>query len=147
MKTINYLIILVLSVVSLGMNAQTDNRKGNISSVLYQLTFHVPENPQDKVTGKATITFDTKTKQDVVLDFQGTPGDVVVFKANKGKGKKADVKIKNNQIVIPGKLFKPGTNKVTVDFTSQDKALMRSGNVIYTQVQADWDVRSFPALM
>ena len=144
MKTINYLIILVLSVVSLGMNAQTDNRKGNISSVLYQLTFHVPENPQDKVTGKATITFDTKTKQDVVLDFQGTPGDVVVFKANKGKGKKADVKIKNNQIVIPGKLFKPGTNKVTVDFTSQDKALMRSGNVIYTQVQADEGRALFP---
>ena len=144
MKTIKYLFILMLSVVSLGMNAQTDNRIGNISGVLYQLTFNVPENPQAKVTGKATITFDTKTKQDVVLDFQGKTGDVVVFKANKGKGKKADVKIQNNQIIIPGKLFKPGTNKVTVDFTSQDKALLRSGNVIYTQVQADEGRALFP---
>ena len=144
MKAIKGLFLLILSIVVLSVNAQTDNRKGNISGILYQLSFNIPENPAEKVSGKATITFDIKSKQDVVLDFQGTPGNVMVFKANKGKGKKANVKIQNDQIIIPGKMFKPGTNRVAIDFTSQEKALTRSGNVVYTQVQADEGRALFP---
>ena len=145
MKSIKSLFVLVLSLVALSVNAQTGNRKANISGILYQLTFNVPENPQEKVTGKASITFDLMTKQDVVLDFQGTVGNVMVFKANKGKGKKASVKIQNDQIIIPAKMFKPGTtNKVEIDFTSQDKALARSGDVAYTQIQADEGRALFP---
>ena len=144
MKTVKGLFVLILSLVVLGVNAQTDNRKGNISGILYQLSFNIPENPSEKVTGKATITFDIRSKQDVVLDFQGTPGNVMVFKANKGKGKKANVKVQNDQIIIPGKMFKPGTNRVAIDFTSQEKALTRSGNVVYTQVQADEGRALFP---
>lgn len=144
MKTVKGLFVLILSIVVLSVNAQTDNRKGNISGILYQLSFNIPENPAEKVSGKATITFDIKSKQDVVLDFQGTPGNVLVYKANKGKGKKANVKIQNDQIIIPGKMFKPGTNRVAIDFTSQEKALTRSGNVVYTQVQADEGRALFP---
>jgi len=144
MKVIRFICLYVLSILTLGAYAQADSRVGNISGILYQLTFNVPENPQAKVTGKATITFDTRTKQDVVLDFQGVSDNVVVYKANKGKGKRASVKILNNQIIIPGKLFKPGTNKVTLDFTSQDKAFVRSGSVLYTQVQADEARALFP---
>lgn len=144
MKAIKGLFLLILSIVVLSVNAQTDNRKANISGILYQLTFNIPENPAEKVSGKATITFDIKSKQDVVLDFQGTPGNVLVYKANKGKGKKASVKVQNDQIIIPGKMFKPGTNKVAIDFSSQEKALTRSGNVVYTQVQADEGRALFP---
>ena len=144
MKSVKCLFLFVLGLLVLSANAQTDIRKGNISGVLYQLTFNVSENPQTKVTGKAVITFDIRSKQDVVLDFQGTPGDVVAYKANKGKGKKAAVKVIGNQLIIPGKLFKPGTNRVEVAFTSQDKALVRSNNVVYTQVQADEARALFP---
>ena len=144
MKAIKGLFLLILSFVVLSVNAQTDNRKANISGVLYQLTFNIPENPTEKVSGKATITFDIKLKQDVVLDFQGTPGNVMVYKANKGKGKKASVKVQNDKIIIPAKMFKPGTNKVAIDFTCQEKALTRSGNVVYTQVQADEGRALFP---
>ena len=41
-------------------------------------------------------------------------------------------------------MFKPGTNRVAIDFTSQEKALTRSGNVVYTQVQADEGRALFP---
>ena len=144
MKTVKGLFVLILSLVVLSANAQADNRKGNISGILYQLTFNVPENPSEKVSGKAVITFDIRSKQDVVLDFQGTPGNVMVYKANKGKGKKASVKVQNDKIIIPGKMFKAGTNRVAVDFTCQEKALTRSGNVVYTQVQADEGRALFP---
>lgn len=144
MKIARFLCLFMLSFLTLSANAQTDSRLGNISGILYQLTFNVPENPQAKVTGKATITFDIRTKQDVVLDFQGAPGNVVVYKGNKGKGKPASVKVRNNQIVIPGKMFKTGTNKIAIDFTCQDKALVRSGSVVYTQVQSDEGRALFP---
>ena len=144
MKTAKGIFVLILSLVALGINAQNDNRKGNISGILYQLTFNIPEKQSEKVTGNATITFDIKTKQNVVLDFQGTPGDVLVYKANKGKGKKAKVKIENDQIIIPGKMFKLGTNRISVNFTSQDKALTHSGDVVFTQVQADEGRALFP---
>ena len=144
MKAVKTLFVLMLSLVALSVNAQADNRKANISGILYQLTFNVPESPSEKVTGKATITFDLGTKQDVVLDFQGTVGEVVVYKANKGKGKKANAKIQNDKITIPGKMFKPGTNKLTIDFASQEKALTRKGNVVYTQIQADEGRALFP---
>ena len=145
MKTVKGLLVLVLSLVALSVSAQADNRKGNISGILYQLTFNIPENPSEKVTGQAVITFDLRTKSDVALDFQGAPGTVTVYKANKGKGKKASVKVVNDQIIIPAKMFKPGTtNKVSIDFTSQEKALSRTGNVVYTQVQADEGRALFP---
>ena len=145
MKTIKSLLVVVLSLLALSLNAQSDNRSAYINGILYQLTFNVPENPSDKVTGKAVITFDLRSKQDVALDFQGTPGDVLVYKANKGKGKKVSVKVQNDQIIIPVKLFKVGsTNKVEINFTSQEKALKRSGDVLYTQVQADEGRALFP---
>ena len=145
MKTVNSLLVLVLSLVALSVSAQSDNRKSNISGILYQLTFDIPENPSEKVTGKAVITFNLKNKQDVVLDFQGTPGSVMVYKANKSKSKKANIKVENNQIIIPAKMFKAGTtNKVAIDFTCQEKALSHIGNVVYTQVQADEGRALFP---
>lgn len=145
MRLLRGLLVVVLSVVVLSVCAQADSRKGHINGILYQLTFNIPEQATDKVTGKAVITFDLRTKQDVALDFQGTPDEVIVYKANKSKAKKAKVRIENNQIVIPGKMFKAGaTNKVEIDFVCQDKALSRSGNVVYTQVQADEGRALFP---
>ena len=145
MKTVRGLLVLVLSIVALSVSAQADNRKGNINGILYQLTFNIPDNSSDKVSGEAAITFDLRTKQDVVLDFQGTPGSVTVYKANKKKAKKANVKVVNDQIIIPAKMFKAGTtNKIVIDFTSQEKALSHTGNVVYTQVQADEGRALFP---
>jgi len=117
----------------LSTNADADNRNDNVSGVLYQLTFNVSENPQQNVTGKAIITFDLRTKQDVVLDFYGKPDVVTVYKANKGKGKNAKVQIKNKQIVVPAKMFKAGTNKIAISFTTQENAVVRTENMIRTK--------------
>ena len=70
MKKVKGLLVLVLSLVALSVSAQADNRKGNINGILYQLTFNIPENPSDKVSGQAVITFDLRTKQDVALEIR-----------------------------------------------------------------------------
>ena len=145
MKIMKSIVVLVVSFIALGLSAHNDSRQGNINAVLYQLTFNIPENASTQVTGKAAITFDLRTKQDVVLDFMGSTGEVTVFKANKSRGKKAKVKLLNNQIVIPAKMFKGGTtNRIEVDFSCQQQALARSGHTVHTQPLTDKVRALFP---
>ena len=81
MKNIKTLVVAVLCLTAVCTYAQqlskgvskelAAQRKTNISNVIYDLTFNIPANQHDKVTGKNIITFDLKEKADVVLDFQG----------------------------------------------------------------------------
>ena len=81
MKNIKVLLLAVLSMLVLSSNAQllargvsqelAQHRKANISNVIYDLTFNIPANLQEKVTGKVIITFDLKYSEDIILDFQG----------------------------------------------------------------------------
>ena len=81
MKNIKILLMAALSMVVLNTHAQmlakgvskelADHRKANISNVVYDLTFNIPSNLNDRVTGKAIIRFDLKVREDLVLDFQG----------------------------------------------------------------------------
>ena len=124
-------------------------RKANISNVIYDLTFHIPGNPQQKITGKNVITFDLKEKADVVLDFQGEfDGNCTVI-IRKGKNKKEKRKpviatYQNEHIIIPNKLLVPGTNRVELNFTATDKALNRHQDYMYTLFVPDNARSCFP---
>ena len=81
MKNIKILLIAALSMIVLNTHAQmlsngvskelADHRKANISNVVYDLTFYIPSDLDKRVTGKAFISFDLQTLEDVVFDFQG----------------------------------------------------------------------------
>ena len=95
-------------------------RKANISNVIYDLTFNIPANPQQKVTGKNIITFDLKEKADVILDFQGEFNGnctVIIRKGKKEKRKPVIATYQNEHIIIPNKLLVAGTNRVELNFT------------------------------
>ena len=146
MKNIKNLLVAVLSFTALSVNAQllsngvskelADQRKANISNVIYDLTFNIPANLQEKVTGKNIITFDLKEDQDVILDFQGGfDGTVYYYTGKKGKKTKrkmATATYQNEHIVISARILEPGTNKIELDFTSNDKALNRHQDYMYT---------------
>ena len=146
MKNIKNLLIAVLSFTALSVNAQllskgvtkelADQRKANISNVIYDLTFNIPSNLQEKVTGKNVITFDLKEDQDVILDFQGGFDGTVYYYTGK-KGKKVKRKMftavyQDEHIIIPAKFVEPGTNKIELSFTSLDKALNRHQDYMYS---------------
>ena len=108
MKNIKNLLIAVLSFTALSVNAQllskgvtkelADQRKANISNVIYDLTFNIPASLQEKVTGKNIITFDLKEKQDVILDFQGEFNGTVYYYIKKGKKEKRKVTVAAYQL-------------------------------------------------
>ena len=124
-----------------------DQRKANISNVIYDMTFTIPASPDDKVTGKSVITFDLKEKADVVLDFQGGFNgtcNIVTKKGRKEKRKATTAIYQNEHIVIPNKLLVAGTNRVELSFTSLDKALNRHQDYMYTLFVPDNARSCFP---
>ena len=72
MKKLKLSLMLLLSILTLSANAQmlskgvskllADNRNANITNVLYDLSFNIPADVNQKVTGKNIITFELKEK-------------------------------------------------------------------------------------
>jgi aminopeptidase N len=140
----------MLCLMALGMSAQqlekgvskelAQQRKSNISNVVYNLTFNIPADVKTPITGKAVISFDLKQKADVVLDFQGGFSGTCTIN-NK---KKRPASYKKEHIVLPEKSMKDGTNIVEIDFASLDKALNRQQDYLYTLFMPDQAHTVFP---
>ena len=155
MKNLRLMLTIMLSFMVLGMNAQgltkgvskelADERKENISNVIYDLTFNIPSNVNEKITGKNIITFDLKEKKDVVLDFLGDfSGTAYVITGKRAKRKAVQCTYRNEHIVIPSKLLVAGTNKVELSFTSLDKALNRHQDYMYSLFVPDHARSCYP---
>ena len=155
MKNIKILLMAALSMVVLNTHAQmlakgvskelADHRKANISNVVYDLTFNIPANPNQRVTGKAVIRFDLKVREDLVLDFQGDyDGTCYVFTGKKEKRRAVEAPYQNEHIIIPMKVLQEGKNKIEISFTSLDKALNRNEEYMYTLFVPDLARSVFP---
>ena len=80
MKHIRLSLIALLGMMVLSAHAQilsrgvtkelAEHRKANISNVIYDLTFNIPADVNQKVTGTAVICFDVKKAEDIILDFE-----------------------------------------------------------------------------
>lgn len=146
----------VLSMVVLNTHAQmlakgvskelADHRKANISNVVYDLTFNIPSDPNQRVTGKAVIRFDLKVREDLVLDFQGDFDGTCYYFTGKKENKRRAVEssYQNEHIIIPMKALKEGKNKIELNFTSLDKALNRNEDYMYTLFVPDLARSVFP---
>lgn len=97
-----------------------------IDSLSYTLTFDIPSDRKQPVTGKVAIHFTLKEHIDVLLDFQGGLGPCSVNGRNRG------LDYENEHIVIPKRLLRDGDNVVELSFTSLDKALNRHDSYMYT---------------
>ena len=156
MKNIKFLLMAALSMVVLNTHAQmlakgvskelADHRKANISNVVYDLTFNIPSDPNQRVTGKAVIRFDLKVREDLVLDFQGDHDGTCYYFTGKKENKRRAVEssYQNEHIIIPMKALKEGKNKIELNFTSLDKALNRNEDYMYTLFVPDLARSVFP---
>ncbi len=132
-------------ILSKGVSKElAEHRKANISKVLYDLSFDIPANPREKVVGKAIISFNLKTPQDVVLDFTGGfDGTCYVWNLKK-KRRAAEVIYQNEHIIIPMASMLEGDNKIELHFTANDKALNRNEDYMYTLFVPDLARSVFP---
>ena len=150
MKKYRLFLFFALCLMVLGLSAQVpekgvskelaQQRKSNISNVLYDLTFNIPADAKTPVTGKAVITFDLLQKSDVVLDFQGGFSGTCTVNGKK----KREAIYKHEHILLAAKLMKEGFNIVEIDFASVNKALNRQKDFLYTTFMPDQAHSAFP---
>ena len=149
MKSTKLTLLTLLCLMALSVSSQSlekgvskelaEHRKANISNVSYDLTFNIPTEQKEKVTGKAVINFNLKNKGDVVLDFMGKlQGNVLVGK------KKRKISTKNEHIIIPEKFLKPGLVTLTFEFIALDDALNRNSDYMYSLFVPDHARSAFP---
>ena len=160
MKHIRLLLISLLGMMVLSANAQilsrgvtkelAQHRKANISNVIYDLTFNIPANMNEQVTGSAVIFFDVKKKEDIILDFQGgfDGNCVAIVPKNKKKTKFKKIHFQanyqNEHIIIPKDMVVEGNNRIELRFASLDKALNRNQDYLYTIFVPDLARSVFP---
>ena len=158
MKNIMLLLVLALCLTTQTTSAQmlskgvskelADHRKANISKIVYDLSFDIPANPREPVTGKAVISFNLKVPQDVVLDFQGQLDGTSYVYVEKKKGKMKrmpmEVTYHDEHIILPMLSMQEGPNKVELEFIANDKALNRNDDYMYTLFVPDMARSVFP---
>ena len=154
MKNMILILVLALCLITQTTSAQmlskgvskelAEHRKANISKVLYDLSFDIPANPREKVKGKAIISFNLKTPQDVVLDFTGGFDGTCYVWNQKKKRRAAEVVYKDEHIIIPMASMLEGDNKIELHFTANDKALNRNEDYMYTLFVPDLARSAFP---
>ena len=160
MKHIRILLISLLGMMVLSTHAQilsrgvtkelAEHRKANISNVIYDLTFNIPANQNEQVTGSVVICFDLKKTEDIILDFQGgfNGNCTVYFPKNKKRTKFKKInfqaKYQNEHIIIPKEVVVEGSNRIELSFSSLDKALNRNQDYLYTIFVPDLARSVFP---
>lgn len=128
--------LLVFLLVSVGVWAWEDGvprelalrRAAEIANVKYSLHFRIPQAKEDRVMGKADISFLRTGKGDLVLDFQGKLAGVMTVNGKAFAG----ASVTSEHIVIPRRLLRKGENRVVMEFESNDAALNRHDDFLYT---------------
>ena len=152
MKSIRTSLIILMSCLTFWDEAQTAvtdgvshelavKRQSQVANVFYTLHFEIPSQKEASVTGTAKITFDWKGgKEDLQMDFQGeVKGPVVV------NGKSIVAVHQAEHVIIPAKkLSKKKPNEVCITFRSEDNALNRNADYMYTLFVPDHARSAFP---
>ena len=116
-------------------------RQTQINNVTYALSFEIPSQKEEPVTGVVDITFNwAGGKEDLQIDFKGK-----VTAPVKVNGKVMAAAHEKEHILIPAKsLSKKKANVVSISFRSEDKALNRNVDYLYTLFVPDHARSVFP---
>ena len=122
------LLVLPLSAEEAGVSWKLAHRRAQLlDSLSYTLTFNIPDDRRQPVTGTAKIEFALKERADVVLDFQGELGEACGV-----NGKRRGLDYESEHITIPKRMLQLGANSVELSFTCQEKCLNRHDDYMYT---------------
>lgn len=149
MKKIFALLTIFLCLTAVTVQAQkhkramatdwTSVRSVVVSDISYDLTFYVPSDPAEKLTGMAVVSFTLPGKSEIALDFRGRfTGSFIV------NDKKRKLRQEDGHLVIPQKFTQPGVNRVAVSFESTNDALHRGNELLYTHFSDGQASTCFP---
>ena len=109
--------------------ALAEQRAQTIRDVRYDLSFVLPADPSQPVTGRETVRFSlADVSRPVVLDFEPDAEPVVSVSA---AGKPVAARLVNGHIVIPEKFLRAGENSFDIVFRAGTASLNRNPDFMY----------------
>jgi aminopeptidase N len=118
------------------------DRTARISEVRYSLTFRIPRDRGEPVTGTSTLQFTLKEpSRGVTLDFQ-VPEDHL--QQVRSQNRPIQVQFRQGRIEIPAEVLADGRNTLDFSFRSADTALNRQADYLYTLFVPDRASTAFP---
>ena len=116
-------------------------RKSTYWDVKYNLSFVIPENRQEAVTGVSEITWKQGRKEQLIVDFRADSSQVISVLLN---DQPVEYRVEKEHIIIPHSETWSGTNKVTIAFRASDQSLNRRDEFLYTLLVPDRARTLFP---
>lgn len=118
------------------------SRSQRISGLSYSLTFRVPEDPGEALTGSLNLQFELKEPElGLVLDFQAPPE----FLRGLRIGNQAvPIRFENGRIEVPAENLVKGRNLLDLAFQPSDTALNRQPGYLYSLFVPDRASTAFP---
>jgi len=119
-----------------------DYRKENISDLEYQLRFDIPEEREEAIPAKNTITFNLKSvEQDLQIDFREQASLIKSVTCN---GKASAYLFQSEHVIIPKSELQEGENSIEIEFTAGNTSLNRNDEFLYTLFVPDRARTAFP---
>ena len=117
-------------------------REKYISDINYHLHFNIPAKISEPIKGSLNLVFIQKNqKKDLILDFNVPKKNIKSVISNK-KYKKYI--LKNGHIIVPAKYLINGLNTINIKFISENNALNRYHEYMYTLFVPDRASTVFP---
>ncbi len=119
-------------------------RAAHITNPQYTLSFSIPDQKDEPVTGTAVISFGYDGTDDLQLDFQGKLKDGQLQAVVNGKLRA--ITYRDEHLIVRRKhLKKKGKeNQIAIEFVSSDNALNRNDEYLYTLFVPDHARSAFP---
>jgi len=119
-----------------------EQRKANISDIVYALQFDIPESASQSISASETITFTLQdAESDLQLDFRPS-GDLL--KSLSVNGKNIEIHHENEHLILPSKSLNQGKNTVEIEFTAGETSLNRNPDYLFTLFVPDRARTAFP---
>ena len=110
-------------------------------NVSYSLSFNIPEEKNEPVTGVANILWDQGEKLPLIIDFRGDSSQIISVMLNR---EPVEYKVENEHIILPSSGAWSGKNMVSIAFRSSDQSLNRRDEFLYTLLVPDRARTLFP---
>jgi len=109
--------------------ALAQERATTVGDLRYELSFTVPADRKQPITGRAIVGFALKNRHRVVFDF-AQPADRL--RSVRVGTREVSLAVTNGHVVIEEALTQAGLNQVEFEFTAGDEALNRNDEFLYT---------------
>ena len=122
--------------------ALAKHRAETISGINYELSLVIPENPDEDIEGRVTITFQlSDASQPLQLDFRESADKIRGVTAN---GEESDYRYIAEHIVMPAQELVAGRNEIRIEFTAGSSSLNRNPEFLYSLFVPDRARTAFP---